>query len=497
MKKSVRNSFIDKPDDEPFTEEEIEYAAQDVMWLPALMEKQLEFIKKYDMEFLLRLEQDFLPVLADIELEGQWLDKVKWKKVADSNAYALKKIEKRLDKLIRSSLLNDLSKLDVKCGRDKKVAQIDSKELIINGKPFKKKKFRQNELNYSSHTQIKSLARYLGEELDSTGEEYLLEYIKNKPDSILRSFINLLLVYREYKKSVTTYGEDFFKYLNPVTGKIHTEFTQCLTSTGRLSSTKPNVQNLPKLNTYRNCFVAAKGRKLATIDLANCELRILASFSQDDILLSNFNADGDFHSTLAQIAYRVKYNDPNGIVNSKTNKSFRNVMKNVNFAICYGAEAYRIAKYLDISVEKAQVIYDNMKQMLPQMFDTLESYPRYARTHGYILANERTKRRRWFGEYLNGDNYPDYKIRTESMNFPIQATNADIVKEICVEVSKMDIDAKVVSIVHDECIFDIPAEGAQEIGNKLKETMITVANRYLQPNISMGADMQIKDYWNK
>ena len=67
--------------------------------------------------------------------------------------------------------------------------------------------------------------------------------------------------------------------------------------------------------------------------MANCELRILASFSQDKILLDNFNADGDFYSTLAQIAYRVKYDDPNGIVNSKTNKPFRNIMKNVNFAI--------------------------------------------------------------------------------------------------------------------------------------------------------------------
>ena len=76
-------------------------------------------------------------------------------------------------------------------------------------------------------------------------------------------------------------------------------------------------------------------------------------------------------------------------------------------------------------------------------------------------------------------------------------TNADIVKEICIEVVKMGIDANIVSIVHDEVVFDIPELNAQEIGNTLKHTMITVANRYLQPNISMGADMQIKDYWNK
>lgn len=465
----------------------------------------MEFIRKYDMEFLLNLEQEFLPVLADIELEGQWLDTKKWKELAETNKIALKKVEKHLDKLISRTLLKDLSKLGVKYGREKKGSYTRPKDLFNEVRIIPKKKIKQRRLNHGSHTQIKALAAYFGERIESTKEEAILEYLKTNPKTKLREYLNGLLVFREYNKLVSTYGDSFLEYINPVTGKIHTQFTQCWTSTGRLSSGDEkdddgrkakhyvNFQNLPKSNKYRNCFIALPGRKIVTIDYSNCELRVLAANSQDKVLLDNFNAGGDFHGYLGLIAYKLIYDKEA----TTCPKWFRTKMKTVNFAICYGATGYRISKYLDIPKSLGEQIYRNMRDMLPAMFNTLDSYEQFARKNGYIISDSRTKRRRWFGEYLAGQDFPDYKMRTESMNYPIQSVNASLVKEACVEIVKAGVDAKLISLIHDEILADVPADRAEDITKELKHIMEQTANRYLSDNVQMVAEPQIRDYWNK
>lgn len=349
LEKETRNSFIDKPDTSPFTDEEILYAEKDVEYLLKLKDSLDKIISKYDMNFLVELENKFLISLCRIELKGVNLDVDSWKK-------NIKNTEKeRLDFIFRlDEELFNLSKkftnlnfanFDVKIDNErKKVVQTNLffEDDIIDIE----KKAR---VNWASPAQIRQICFLCNLSIESTSEDALLEYNKANPDHPLFKLFELLVGdgykqngLRQIEKLLSTYGENFLKYINPITGKIHPNFGQVNTDTGRLNSGdqkvdgkkmfwSPNIQNIPATNTLRNCFVAPAGYLFCSCDLSGCELRLAASESQDPILLASFNEGLDLHSHLAQKSFRIIKNDPNLIISKEENTNLRTVHKSVIF----------------------------------------------------------------------------------------------------------------------------------------------------------------------
>jgi len=286
LDKEVRNSFINKPDDSPFTEEEIVYAEGDVKYLLDIKLKIEECLVKYNMEFLSELENKFLLCLVQMELEGVKIDHEKWtKNIQDWEAERLNMIsnlDKELFNLSKKFKALSYASFDVKVDEDR--LKVTQKNLFFDDTIIDiEKKAR---INWSSPTQIKQIAYYCQIFLDSTGEDALLEYNKKNIGNPLEHLFELLVGdgnkvkgLRQIEKLLSTYGETFFKIENSITGKIHTSFSQVNTETGRLSSgdTKSdgkkmnwgvNLQNIPADNKIRNCFIPDEGYLFCSSDLS-------------------------------------------------------------------------------------------------------------------------------------------------------------------------------------------------------------------------------------
>jgi len=247
MDKNVRSNFINKGSTE-FTKEEVLYGAMDVQYLEEIREKQLEEITKLELNNVLDLENEVTHVLADIEYNGMKLDSNKWIEQADRTEELLEKSRNDLDDYIltkhpSSRFVNHRVQLTM---------FDEVSPVLVN-------------INWDSPVQVKQLLTELGINTKTTSAKDI-ESLASKHE-IIRNFID----YKKTSKLVSTYGKSFLKYINPVTGRVHTNFWQIL-DTARVSSggsdTTPNMQNLPANNLYRNPFVAKPGFKIVSCDFS-------------------------------------------------------------------------------------------------------------------------------------------------------------------------------------------------------------------------------------
>lgn len=412
----------------------------------------------------------------------------------------------------------------------------------------------------------------------TTQEGALLEYLTMLPNSIMKDFITILLEHRGYATACNNFGIKYKEKINPITGKLHTIFRQCFAETGRFQSgggkledDKPNFQNIPSKAEYavamRNCFIANKGFSIGTHDLSGAELIIMCSLSQDLKLLKI--AMQDIHSYVAQGCWRIIYavraqslidaynlkkaKDPNyfdqsqvDIINdyidksktfivNKSKKKLRTAFKPMTFGTIYGMFAAKAGKTLNIPKEEGQLVINFIKKEFPDVFKMVESASEFARNNGYLILNNRTNSRAWFPNIINvikgrvaeGDNWKLIsKEMSEARNIRIQGTQADMIKEMTVELQNwIDINGytneiTILSWVHDEIVDEHPEylDGTSEEakqwflneGNYLTyngnnyycfphvkaQIMRDVANKYLE-NVKMDVDYDIEHYWTK
>jgi DNA polymerase I-like protein with 3'-5' exonuclease and polymerase domains len=250
LDKTERNNLIRRG----FTYDTIVYGAKDIEYLEKVMILQTQDALKKDVLLAIKLENEFVKALAYTEYCGLFLDIEKWRTKYQSAGLVLEEVEKELDIWIINSPYKHY--IDT---------QLDFFTQYVEGKPI----FTKTLINWSSSQQVKELFKEIGIKVIDTsnkgksGESIsknILEMQKNAFD-----IIPIYLKYQNIKKDFSTYGESFLKYINPVTGRIHCEFNQ-LMSTGRLSSTKPNLQNLPSDERTRSCFVAEEGNILVDAD---------------------------------------------------------------------------------------------------------------------------------------------------------------------------------------------------------------------------------------
>ncbi len=281
----------------------------------------------------------------------------------------------------------------------------------------------------------------------------------------------LLLQYRELEKLRSTYLDALPALINPETGRIHSSFNQTGAITGRLSSSDPNLQNIPVRSDIgrriRDAFVAAPGHRLIGADYSQVELRILAHVSGDERLQQAFREDQDIHASTAAAVYNVPI--------EQVTREQRSFAKAVNFGLLYGMGAYRLARDSSLTLAEAEDFIKAYFERFPRVRDYLDSMRRMAVERGYVETL--LGRRRYFPELqeLTANRQDHARAEREAVNMPIQGTAADIIKIAMVRLhralAERALQGRLILQVHDELVLEVPEPEVEETMALVREVM--------------------------
>jgi len=471
----------------------IKYGADDTKYLKEIKQKQLAKARYLDITRAIELNNLFVPVIAYLEFCGFKLHTQRWKEKIETDTNEMNKHKERLNEYIIEENLHEFIE-----------PQLDLFDTR-----------RKTNINWNSPLQVtrffnllgvdtKMLDKESGEIKNTVGEDHLKKQIDKHP--MVEVYIN----YRKALKRVSTYGENWFAFINPVTQRIHTQFQQWM-NTGRMSSggkdktsglRLPNAQNIPADTATRRCIVPEKGNILINADYSSQEVRIFANKSKDPALLGMFEKGlTDQHSFTAWQLFPIiqkEYPELNEKTLKKIKENFpdqRTLSKQANFAIQYGGVGSTIAENCNVSLEVGQGVYDTYFRTFKGVKDYFDQCYRYARKTGHILFNNVTR-----GKYFIPKNLSDSKLRTRSYNFPIQSTAADMIKYAGVlywrHLVENDLVFKVLItiICHDEYLLECPKELAENEAQVLKQCMEDAADRFCD-NPRIPAEPVIENYW--
>jgi DNA polymerase-1 len=298
-----------------------------------------------------------------------------------------------------------------------------------------------------------------------------------------------ILEYRELSKLKSTYADVLPRLVHPSTGRIHTSFNQTVAATGRLSSSEPNLQNIPIRSEVgrqiRRAFVAAPGNKLLAADYSQIELRLLAHVSGDERLLQAFAEDRDIHAATATILF--------GVPADGVTPELRRKAKTVNFAVLYGMSDYGLSQELGMSVQEARAFIENYFRQLPGVRRYIDRTLDFARQHGFVTTLY--GRRRYVPEINHANRNVRQAAERAAINSPLQGTAADIIKLAMIELDgrlrREGWKAKMVLQVHDELVFDAPPEEMPALANLVRECMSGVASL----RVPLKVDVEAGDNW--
>jgi DNA polymerase-1 len=296
-----------------------------------------------------------------------------------------------------------------------------------------------------------------------------------------------LLEYRTIAKLKSTYADALPAAMSPSTGRLHTSFHQALTATGRLSSTDPNLQNIPTRTAegrrIRRAFVAQPGSVLLSADYSQIELRILAHLSGDPILLDAFASGEDIH---LRTAMEVLSLAPDAV-----DANARRLAKVINFGIIYGMGPQRLAGELDIPLKEASEYIERYFRRLPGVNTYMEDCLRQARERGYVVTL--LGRRRYLPELSSPQGGARAQAERIAINTPIQGTAADLIKVAMVRLHDqllgLGYRARMVLQVHDELLFEVESAGLEEISRLVRERMENVAQLRVPLRVEMKSGL--------
>ena len=384
------------------------------------------------------IEEPLIRVLAKMEIEGVKVDLNQLRRYSDSLSVELAQIQERIRKDAGEPNLNILS--------PKQIGVILFEKLKLNPKIKAKKDVRYEY---------------------PTDEDTLVGLLDKHP------VVADILEYRAVRKLLSTYIEPFHSFVSPVTGKIHTTFNQALTSTGRLSSSKPNLQNIPvrseRGKEIRRAFVPSRpDGVIVSADYSQIELRIMAHLSCDSHLIEAFRAGEDIHAMTASKIFGV----PIGEVTPQQ----RRIAKTANFGIMYGISAFGLAQRLRIPRNEAKQIIDDYFRHFPSISYFIEDTLTAARENGYV---ETIFGRRRYIPDINSHNATVRALaERNAVNAPIQGTAADIIKIAMINVDRRmtqeHLKSKMVLQIHDELLFDAVPEEVEALKRLVVEEMENV-----------------------
>ena len=317
----------------------------------------------------------------------------------------------------------------------------------------------------------------------STSEE-VLQNLKEKHPIVAQ-----ILDYRELKKLISTYISALPTYINPATGKIHTTYNQTVTATGRLSSSNPNLQNLPirseRGRFIREAVIPDEGCLFLSADYSQIELRLLAHFSQDEHLLSAFREGQDIHSATAAKIFHCPI--------EQVTKDQRRRAKTANFGIIYGISAFGLAQQLDCPRTEAKQLIDDYFAAFPQVQTYIERQKEFARQHGYSVTLFGRKR------YLPDIQSHNATVRAfaerNAVNAPIQGTAADIIKMAMVNIHRLlqeeHLQTQMIMQVHDELNFNVPEQEVEQV----RQLVVSEMEHVVSLSVPLVADCGVGNNW--
>ncbi len=300
-----------------------------------------------------------------------------------------------------------------------------------------------------------------------------------------------LLEHRGLSKLKSTYTDKLPEQISPTTGRVHTSYHQAITATGRLSSSNPNLQNIPVRNAegrrIRQAFIAPKGFKILAADYSQIELRIMAHLSGDKGLLSAFSEGKDIHRATAAEIFDVPLDN--------VDKEQRRAAKAVNFGLIYGMSAFGLAKQLNVSRTEAAEYVKRYFMRYPGVQDYMEKTRQQAKQDGYV---ETLFGRRLYLPEINAKNgmRRAYAERT-AINAPMQGSAADIIKNAMIAVNDWlrygETQTKMIMQVHDELVFEVAEDEIEQVQKIITERMVNAA----ELNVPLVVDSGIGDNWDE
>jgi DNA polymerase-1 len=491
LDKSTRNQFVGLTG-QPFSVQQIVYGAKDVEYLLQLRDKQLPQLRNLDLELVARLENEAVVVFSEIEFEGLQVDEAAWGELALSNVQDAKQAELDLDEFV----LTD--------------TRLDHYKLPIQADMFTPaEELRKTHINWNSPSQVLALFHNLEPSLEDVNGKNLYKFRRQ------HTLIDEYVKYKEKSKLANAYGTNFFKFIS-CDGKVHTSFQQIL-DTGRVSSSSPNMQQIPSDNKYRNCFIAPVDWVFVSSDYSSQELNVIAYGSQDPVFLSALENNQDLHSVCADLVFQQEwidaadddcaYMESKQKCNCKKHKTLRTSVKTINFGLAYGMGPNKLADTLSITKDEAKKLIEKYFEAFPNIKNFLEKLGDFGKRRGYIRTFKPFKRRRWFSNwypkmYNSRSNFMELgSIERASKNTPIQGSSADMTKLALIKIfneikENWRDDVKIVMTVHDQIDVICRTERAEEWSKKMTELMEDAA-KFIITNGLLRADTNISKTWEK
>lgn len=412
--------------------------------------KMEEKLVNMDMDGLFyHVEMPLVEVLGYMEYEGVMVDKDKLIELGEEFKISIDKLEKDIYNLAGEEF-------NINSPKQLGVILFEKLELPV---------IKKTKTGYSTNAEV-------------------LEHLSDKHE-----IIDKITEYRQIVKLKSTYVDGLINIINPISHRIHSSFNQTITTTGRISSTDPNLQNIPvRLELGRNIrkvFIADKGFKLVDADYSQIELRVLAHMSQDEHMIDAFNHNVDIHTKTASQVFGIDIND----VTSEQ----RSAAKAVNFGIVYGISDFGLAKNLHIPVKEAKNYIDSYLNTYEDIKSYMDSTIEEAKEDGYVKTI--LNRRRYIPEIKSSNTILKNLGKRLAMNAPIQGSAADIIKIAMVNVYKKleerDLKSKLVLQVHDELIIECIEEELEEVSKIVKDEM----EHAVSMDVNLDVDLNTGDSW--
>lgn len=413
----------------------------------AMMEKA---VKEMDMEYLLYdVEMPLVEVLGSMEYEGMKVDRNQLNELGEKFKGIITKLEEEIFELAGE-------KFNINSPKQLGVILFEKLELPV---------VKKTKTGYSTNADV-------------------LEKLRDKHE-----IIDKITEYRQIVKLNSTYVEGLVGIINPISGRIHSSFNQTITTTGRISSTEPNLQNIPVKTEMgreiRKVFIADDNCKLVDADYSQVELRVLAHMSEDEHMIEAFQNDEDIHAKTASQIFCVDINEVTSLQRSEA--------KAINFGIVYGKTDFGLSQDLNIPVAKAKAYIDSYFENYSKIKDVMDSAISEGKEKGYVLTI--FNRRRYIPE-INSSNFMVRKQGERfAMNAPIQGSAADIIKIAMVNVytrlKDENLKSKLILQVHDELIVEAVEQELDKVSLIVREEMESAVNLY----VHLDVDLNIGTSW--
>jgi DNA polymerase-1 len=430
-----------------------DYACEDAditLQLKHIFEKEIK--KPHLKDLFYDMEMPLVEVLMEMEEEGIAID-----------SKALAEYSKELDSTLidLDSQIKELAGMEFNTDSPKQMGEVLFEKLKISAKAKKTK-----------------TGQY------ATSEDVLEKHKHDHP------IVPLILEYRQLRKLKSTYVDALPTYCDQNDGRIHTNFMQTVTATGRLSSNNPNLQNIPirseKGREIRRAFVSRdKDHKLMAVDYSQIELRIIAALSEDPNMIQSFRDGLDIHAATAAKVY--------GVSIEEVTREQRSAAKAVNFGIIYGQSAFGLAQNLKISRTEAKEIIDSYFEQYGTIKNYMDKVISQAREEGYVETI--MKRRRYLPDINSGNAIVRGYAERNAINAPIQGSAADIIKmamiSVQAEMKKKQVKSKMILQVHDELVFDVHNSEEVLIQDLVRKAM----EKAVKLSVPMQVELKLAYNW--